>query len=154
MAKANKIIDYISGVEVNPTPEEVQAVQVFARQLVEDYGYDKNQIQTRPQYRVKTRPSGEKEYPIDIAIFENDNKRTTNYILLLNVKRRIEKMEKANFKIILDCQELHLVYGLMAKRDCFLEKLKRKEKFYLRKFQIFQERISELKILENLKGKI
>ena len=41
MAKSteNKIIDYISGVELNATPEEVEAVQVFSRQLVEDYGY-------------------------------------------------------------------------------------------------------------------
>jgi len=42
--KSEKIIDYISGVEVFATPEEVEAVQVFSKQLVEDYGYDKNQI--------------------------------------------------------------------------------------------------------------
>ena len=32
-------------------------MQVFARMLVEDYGYPKAYIQTRPQYRVKVRPS-------------------------------------------------------------------------------------------------
>ena len=50
-------------------------MQVFARMLVEDYGYPKAHIQTRPQYRVKVRPSGtKKEYPIDIAVFSEDRK--------------------------------------------------------------------------------
>ncbi len=48
---------------------------MFARMLVEDYGYPKAHIQTRPQYRVKVRPSGtKKEYPIDIAVFSDDRK--------------------------------------------------------------------------------
>ena len=38
---AEKIIDYISGIEVNATPEEVSAVQPFSRILVEDYEYPK-----------------------------------------------------------------------------------------------------------------
>ena len=65
MAKnESKIEDYISGIEVSATPEEIEAVQVFSIQLVEDYGYDKNQIKTRPQFRVKARPSDtRKEYP-------------------------------------------------------------------------------------------
>jgi type I restriction enzyme M protein len=51
MAKTTKegyIIDFISGQEVKATLEEVEAVQVFAKQLVEDYGYPKSHIQTRP----------------------------------------------------------------------------------------------------------
>lgn len=72
----NKIIDYISGIEINATPEEIEAVQVFSRQLVEDYGYSKAQIQTRPQFRVKVRPSDtKKEYPVDIAVFKDKNKK-------------------------------------------------------------------------------
>jgi type I restriction enzyme M protein len=51
--------DYISGVQVRATPEETEAVQVFSQRLVEDYGYAKAQIQTRPQDRVRTRPSDE-----------------------------------------------------------------------------------------------
>ena len=54
----NKIItDYISGIQINAPPEEVESVQVFSKQLVEDYGYPKECICTRPQYRVKVRPS-------------------------------------------------------------------------------------------------
>ena len=51
--------DYISGKKIKWNPEEVEAVQVFSKMLVEDYGYDKEQIQTHPQFRVKTAPSGE-----------------------------------------------------------------------------------------------
>lgn len=51
--KEGYIIDYISGTQVKATPEEVQAVQVYSKILVEDYGYPKESIQTRPQYRVK-----------------------------------------------------------------------------------------------------
>lgn len=34
---ADKLIDFISGKEVNATPEEIDAVQVFSRSLVNDY---------------------------------------------------------------------------------------------------------------------
>ena len=69
-AKEGYVIDYISGNEVKATPEEVDAVQVFSKILVEDYGYPKTYIQTHPQYRVKVRPSDtKKEYPVDLAIF-------------------------------------------------------------------------------------
>ena len=72
----NLITDYITGKKVKATPEEKEAVQPFARQLVEDYGYDKNQIQIHPQWRVKARPSDtKKEYPIDIAVFLSSSKR-------------------------------------------------------------------------------
>src|SRR5450759_1947441 len=57
------IADYISGKPVRSTAEEVDAVQVFAQRLVEDYGYSKTQIQTHPQFRVRKRPSDkEKSY--------------------------------------------------------------------------------------------
>lgn len=69
--RSGYIIDYISGVEVKATAEEVDAVQVFSRRLVEDLGYTRKQIQTRPQVRVRRAPSDEKKsYPIDIAVFE------------------------------------------------------------------------------------
>jgi hypothetical protein len=45
--------DYISGIEVRATPEEVDTVQVFARRLVDDLGYDSTQLQTRPKHRVR-----------------------------------------------------------------------------------------------------
>jgi type I restriction enzyme M protein len=69
---AERVIDYISGIEVPATPEEIEATQVFSKLLVEDYGYPKEHIQTRPQFRVKVRPSDtKKEYPVDIAVFSD-----------------------------------------------------------------------------------
>lgn len=73
--KEGYLIDYISGIQVKETPEEREAVQVFSKSLVEDYGYPKEHIQTRPQWRVKVRPSDrKKEYPVDIAVFTSDEK--------------------------------------------------------------------------------
>jgi type I restriction enzyme M protein len=73
--KDGYLIDFISGQEIKATPEEVEAVQVFAKQLVEDYNYPKGHIQTRPQFRVKVRPSDtKKEYPVDIAVFPHNKK--------------------------------------------------------------------------------
>lgn len=68
----DKIIDYVSGQEVNATPEEVNAVQPFSRILVEDYNYPKEMLKTHPQMRVKSSPSDPKGYPIDIAVFDKD----------------------------------------------------------------------------------
>ena len=43
-------------------------MQPFSQQLVEDYGYPRSHIKTRPQHSVKIRPSDtKKSYPIDIA---------------------------------------------------------------------------------------
>jgi type I restriction enzyme M protein len=36
--KDGYIFDYISNEQVKATPEELEAVQVFCKQLVEDYG--------------------------------------------------------------------------------------------------------------------
>jgi type I restriction enzyme M protein len=69
--KPGFVRDYISGIPVKSSPEEIEAVQVFAQRLVEDYGYPKSHLQTRPQYRVRKRPSDEaKAYPVDIAVFK------------------------------------------------------------------------------------
>ena len=90
--KEGYIIDYISGLQVKETPEEIEAVQPFAKILVDDYGYPKAYVHTRPQYRVKVRPSDtKKEYPVDIAVFTSLER-----ILLLNVRKKIEKMEEVN----------------------------------------------------------
>ena len=84
MVKEGYILDYISGNEVKATPEEIEAVQVFSKQLVEDYGYPKEHIQTRPQFRVKARPSDtKKEYPVDIAVFSNNQKQEDDVCIII-----------------------------------------------------------------------
>jgi hypothetical protein len=46
------VSDYITGQPVRATPEEIEAVQVFARRLVEDFGYPITHITTRHQKSV------------------------------------------------------------------------------------------------------
>ena len=41
------IVDYVSGKNVRATAEEIDAVQVFARRLVDDYGYPKAHIRAQ-----------------------------------------------------------------------------------------------------------
>jgi type I restriction enzyme M protein len=87
--KEGYILDYISGEQVKATPEEIEAVQVFAKQLVEDYGYSKDQIQTRPQYRVKANPSDTtKSYPLDIIVFSDNKKIDTNEYIIIECKKK------------------------------------------------------------------
>lgn len=89
---SDRIIDYISGVELNATPEEVEATQVFSKILVEDYKYPKEYIQTRPQYHVKSRPSDtKKEYPVDIAVFNSTNKNEDTIYLIVECKKKNRK---------------------------------------------------------------
>lgn len=88
-ATPGKLIDYISGKEIPDTPEEREATQVFSRMLVEDYGYPKSHIQTRPQFRVKARPSDrKKEYPVDIAVFSSEEDTDTNLSIVVECKKK------------------------------------------------------------------
>lgn len=90
--KKGYLIDYISGNEVKATPEEVDAVQVFSKILVEDYGYPKECIQTHPQHRVKVRPSDEKkEYPVDIALFTNEDRNEDDIYIVVECKKKNRK---------------------------------------------------------------
>ena len=86
------IKDYISGIEINETPEEIEAVQPYLKILVEDYNYPKDLIKSRPQHRVKARPSDNaNEYPIDIAVFSNSKKRDEDLEIIVECKRKNKK---------------------------------------------------------------
>lgn len=90
--KEGYILDYISNQEIKATPEEIEAVQVYSKILVEDYEYPKNVLQTRPQFRVKVRPSDlKKEYPIDIAVFENNKKNEDDIRIIVECKKKTRK---------------------------------------------------------------
>ncbi len=63
-AKEGYVKDFITNQLVKTVVKEHKdAVNVFANKLFEDLGYPKNQIQTIPQFRVKTSPSGQERYP-------------------------------------------------------------------------------------------
>jgi len=90
--KEGYIIDYISGQEIKGTPEEIEAVQPFAIQLVEDYNYPKSHLQTRPQFRVKASPSDTtKKYPVDIAVFNDENKIDSDLYIIVECKKKTRK---------------------------------------------------------------
>lgn len=86
------IEDFISGTLVRDTPEEVEAVQVFSHFLVDDYGYPKEHIHTRPQWKVKARPSDtKKEYPVDIAVFDASEHTEDNVQIIVECKKKNRK---------------------------------------------------------------
>jgi len=119
----NKLIDYISGLEINATPEELQAVQPFSRQLVDDYGYEKNQIQTHPQYRVKIRPSyTKKEYPIDIAIFKDDKKKEEYLFIIVECKKKNRKDGRTQLENYLTLSSATLGVWFNGEERFFIQK--------------------------------
>lgn len=108
VAKKNKVIpegyleDFISSKLVKNTPEEREAVQVFSRRLVEDYGYPKEIIQTRPQFRVKQSPSGKEKYPTDIAVFTSDRKNYDEVYMIVECKRKNRQDGKKQLQIYMN----------------------------------------------------
>ncbi|UYK81347.1 N-6 DNA methylase [Xanthomonas sacchari] len=96
--------DYISGQSVRATPEEIEAVQVFSQRLVEDFGYPKKHITTRPQFRVRRRPSDEtraRGYPVDIAVFSNSKKLEDEVFIVVECKRTSRKDGEKQLKLYL-----------------------------------------------------
>ena len=107
--KEGYIIDYISGTEVKATPEEVNAVQVFSKILVEDYKYPKEHIRTRPQFRVKARPSDlKKEYPVDIAVFSSDNITDDELYLIVECKKPNRKDGRKQLELYMQMSKARL----------------------------------------------
>jgi type I restriction enzyme M protein len=97
------ITDFISGQQVRATPEEVEAVQVFSRRLVEELGYPKTHIRTRPQFSVRSSPSGKggkaNSYPLDIAVFQTDKQLESELSLIVECKRKTRKDGEEQLRI-------------------------------------------------------
>src|SRR5699024_2706404 len=126
MTREGYIRDFISGVEVKATPEELEAVQVFSKQLVEDYNYPKENIQTRPEYRVKVRPSDtKKEYPVDIAVFTNRDKQEDNIHIIVECKKRSRKDGKSQLKDYLRFSKAYLGVWFNGAERLFLRKVEK-----------------------------
>ena len=124
-AKSGYIIDYISGNEVQETREEIEAVQPFARKLVEDYGYPAANIMTHPQHRVKARPSDtKKEYPVDIAVFTDSVHSDNNCYIIVECKQKTLKAGKEQL-------EDYLLFS----KACLGVWYNGKETLYLRKYE-------------------
>ena len=100
---AGYLVDFISGKLVRKTPEEVEAVQVLARRLVEDFGYPKKLITTRPQFRVRPRPSSKstRGFPVDIAVFNHERRLEDDAVILVECKRKTRKEGEKQLRIYL-----------------------------------------------------
>ena len=127
--KDGYIEDYISGLPVKATPEEVQAVQVFSRILVQDYGYPKDVIQTRPQWRVKIRPSDtKKEYPVDIAVFESADHTEDNIGIIIECKKRNRKDGKTQLQDYLRFSKSEIGVWFNGEERLYLRKVEKSGK--------------------------
>ena len=126
MIKKGYITDFISNKEVKATSEEMEAVQVFSKQLVEDYNYPKEYIQTRPQFRVRARPSDiKKEYSVDIAVFSSKQKREDDIYIIVECKKKNRKDGKTQLQ-----DYLRLGVWFNGDERIFLRKIEKGGKVY------------------------
>jgi type I restriction enzyme M protein len=122
--KPGFVRDYISGIAVKASPEEIEAVQVFAQRLVQDYGYPKSHLQTRPQYRVRKRPSDEtKAYPVDIAAFKTSGRAEDDLYLVVECKKRNRKDGVSQLKLYLDMSPAELGVWFNGDEHVYLRKV-------------------------------
>ena len=136
--KEGYIIDYISGVEVPDGPEEREATQVFSKILVEDYKYPKDHIQTRPQYRVKVRPSDtKKEYPVDIAVFTSTAKDDDSIHIIVECKKKNRKDGKSQLEDYLRFSKARLGVWFNGDEKLTIQKIEKDGK-------VFFEEISDI----------
>jgi type I restriction enzyme M protein len=126
--KPGFIRDYVSGVVLKALPEEVEAVQVFARRLVEDYGYPIAHLQTRPQFRVRKRPSDEaKSYPVDIAVFKAPSKTEDDLFIVVECKKKIRKDGIAQLKLYLDMSPADIGVWFNGDEHVYLRKVHKRD---------------------------
>lgn len=117
------VADYISGIHVKAGPEEVQAVQVFSRRLVEDFGYPLSHITTRPQYRVRRKPSEtKKSYPVDIAVFTDENKTDESCMMIVECKSESVKTGRKQLELYLSLSEASIGVWFNGESHLYLQK--------------------------------
>jgi type I restriction enzyme M protein len=124
--KEGYILDFISGEEIKATPEEIDAVQVFSKMLVRDYEYPKDHITTRPQFRVRARPSDTKnEYPVDIAVFKNNKKNEDDVWIIVECKKKNRKDGRKQLEDYLKFSKAQLGVWFNGEEKLFLKKIEK-----------------------------
>lgn len=125
--REGQIQDFVSGHWVKAGPEEVEAVQIFTRRLVEDYGYAKSQIQTRPQYRVRIRPSDEeKSYPVDIAVFNSAKRTEDELFMVVECKKKERKDGEHQLRLYMDMSAAEVGVWFNGDAHLYLHKVHHK----------------------------
>ena len=128
---SNLIKDFISGTEIKATPEELDAVQPFSTQLVEDYGYPKENISTHPQHRVMVRPSdSKKSYPVDIAVFKDKTKKDDECLIIVECKKKNEADGVKQLQQYLKFSEANLGVWFNGNERKFYRKIEKDGKVY------------------------
>ena len=123
------IQDFISNKTIRATPEETSAVQVFSKMLVQDYGYPKENIQTRPQWRVKARPSDlKKEFPVDIAVFASNNHNDDNIEIIIECKKPNRKDGKSQLEDYMRFSTARIGVWFNGEEKLFIKKTESKGK--------------------------
>lgn len=121
-ASVNLIEDFISGQLVTASPEEVSAVQVFSRILVEEFNYPKAHIRTRPQFMVREAPSGRDTYPVDIAVFNSPRHTHDNLMMLIECKRPTIKEGRRQLEIYLNLTSAQIAVWYNGTGSLYLRK--------------------------------
>ena len=125
------VIDFVSGATIRSTPEELHAVQVFSKILVNDYGYPKSHIRTHPQWRVKTRPSDtKKEYPVDIAVFSSKQHVDETVQIIVECKRPNRRDGRRQLQDYLRFSEARTGVWFNGEEKLFLKKFEREGHVY------------------------
>lgn len=121
----NRIIDYVSGIEVDGKPEEVLAVQPFSKILVEDYNYPKKELQTHPQLYVKSHPSDPKGYPVDIAVFEHRGTKKEKLKMVVECKRPTREDGRAQLELYLKFCDASIGVWYNGNESLYLKKIEK-----------------------------
>lgn len=121
----NKIQDIVSGCYVNATPEEVGAVQPFAKILLKDYGYPKDMLVTHPQVRVKASPSDKKGYPIDIAVYDYDQNNNKKLKIVVENKKPTRKDGVDQLELYLKFCEASMGIWYNGKESVYIHKIEK-----------------------------
>jgi len=101
--RREEVVDYITGKPVKADyKEHREAVNVFAKILVEELGYSKEQIQTVPQVRIRGYPSGKDDYPLDLVVFKNEQKNKDEAFMIVEGKQPNNKKGEDQLKIYLN----------------------------------------------------
>lgn len=138
----DKIVDYVSGKEVDAKPEEVQAVQPFSKILVEDYGYPKSMIETHPQRRVYKYPSDKTGYPVDIAVSEDGNLK-----IIVECKRQERKDGINQLKTYLTLCEAYIGVWFNGKESVYIRKIVKQDSVTFEEMPAipkYKQKISEI----------
>jgi len=118
------IIDFVSGRAVKAGPEEIHATQVISKRLVEELGYEKAQIQTHPQFRVKESPSGAERWPVDVCVFRDANHRAyEDAYILVECKRPSRRDGERQLMLYLQNSFATLGVWFNGKEHLYLRKL-------------------------------